>query len=65
MSKQYPTNDNDNNFLAEVGIEDSSDAHNKQNIKDGSGIDMEEVVVGERVTTINVIVGAMVRENTN
>jgi len=60
ISKQYATNNNGNNLLAEDGIEDSGGAANKQNIKDGSGIDTEEVVVGERVTTINIIVGTIV-----
>lgn len=65
MSTQYATNDNSNNFLAEYGIEDSVGANNGQNIKDGSGIGAEEVGVEERVTTINIIVGAIDRKNYN
>jgi len=65
MSKQYATNDNGNDLLAEDGIEDTDSAANGKNIEDGSGIDTEEVIVGESVTTINIIIGAVVRENTN
>ena len=65
MSKQYATNNNGNDLLTEDGIEDFGGAANGQNIKDGSGIDTEEVMIEERITTINIIVLAIVRKNTN
>ena len=65
MSKKLATSHNDNDLLAEDGIENSDGLHNGQNIKDGSGIDMEEVVLGENVTTIDIIVGAIARDNAN
>ena len=65
MSKKLATSHNDNDLLAEDGIENSDGSHNGQNIKDGSDIDMKEVVVGEGLTIIDIIVGAMVQDNTN
>ena len=58
-------NDNGNNLLVEVGIDDSGGANKEQNVEDGPSIDMDEVVVGEKLTTIDIIVGAMARNNTN
>jgi len=65
MSKQYATNDNGNDLLAEDGTEDSVGDDNGQNNKDGSDIGAKEVRVEERVTTINIIVGAIGREKDN
>ena len=45
LSKQYATNDNGSNILADVGIEDSDGAHHGQNIKNDSVIDIENVLV--------------------
>ena len=56
MSKQYATKDNGNDLLAEVGINDSNGAHKGHT---------EEVVVGEILTTIDIIVGTMACNNTN
>jgi len=47
-------------LLAEDGNEDFAGAVNGQNIEDGSSIDTGEVVMGERITTINVIDGAII-----
>ena len=65
MSKQYATIDNGNDVLVDVGIKDSDGTHNGQYINDGSGINMKEVIVGEKLTTIDISVGAMARDNTN
>ena len=64
-SKFYAKNNNANDLLVEVGNDDSGGADKEQNDEDGPSIDMDEVVVGEKLTTIDIILGAMARDNTN
>ena len=47
------------------GIDDFGGANKKQNVEDDPSIDMNEVVVGEKLTTIDIIHGAIVCDNTN
>ena len=63
LSKKYAETDNVNNKLSEVGIDKSSGANKKENIKDGSSVDIDGVVAGDKLTTFEIMLGAKERED--
>ena len=63
LSKKDAEIDNVNNYLSDVGIDNSSCANKEENIKDGSSVDIDGVVVGDKLTTFDIMLGAKERED--
>ena len=63
LSKKYAETEIVNNKLSEVGIDKSTGANKKENMKDGSSVDMDEVVATDKLTTFEIMLGAKERED--
>ena len=63
--KSYAKNDIGNGLPVEDGIDGDGGANLKQNVENDPSIDTDKVVVGDKLTTVDIIHGAIVRDNTN